>query len=76
MNKARRKAIAAVAKLLEEAKATIETLESEERAYFDTMPESLQGGTKGTAAEAAADALQETMDELGEAIETLERAAE
>lgn len=76
MNKARRKEIARAVALLEEAKTVLETAESDERDYFDAMPESFQQGDKGTAAEAAADALQESVDAIGEAVEALERAVE
>lgn len=74
MNAARRKALDTAIGLLQEAeakldeaKSIIETAKDEEREYYDNMPESLQSGDKGSAAETAADALDEvhnTLDEL------------
>lgn len=53
-------------------------LENDEREYFDNMPESLQGGEKGSAAEAACEqlaaakeAVEKAKDLLDEAIEVL-----
>jgi ribonuclease HI len=58
-----------------------ETVRDDEQEYFDNMPESLQGGDKGSAAEEAAsnldqacDALQEAIDALNTALESLEAA--
>lgn len=71
MNKDRRKAIGAIAvqldklrSMIEDLKSDAESLRDEERDYFDNMPESLQQGDRGQAAEAAADALDEAVSEL------------
>ena len=86
MNKARRKAIAEargelefINNQLETVKATIEDLMNEEQEYYDNMHENLQGGTKGEQAEAAISAMQSALDSilyLGDAISSLEEAAE
>ena len=71
MNKDRRKAIAALVTDLEAIQGQaqdivdqIDTLVDEEQEYYDNMPESFQNGEKGSAAEAARDALQNAHDEL------------
>lgn len=71
MNKDRRKSIDEAIGLLQEAeakvdeaKSLIETARDEEQEYFDNMPESLQGGDKGQAAEAAVSALEEALSPL------------
>lgn len=71
MNKDRRKAIAAIiakieeaAAALEEVKSELETVKDEEREYYEGMPESIQSGTRGEAADAAATALEEAFDSL------------
>ncbi len=71
MNKDRRKAIAALVTELEalqgklgDVRDQIDTLGEEEQDYYDNMPESFQNGEKGSAAEAARDALQNAYDEL------------
>jgi hypothetical protein len=70
MNNERRKAIAAVVKQLEgwpdieELKGELETIRDDEQEAFDNMPESLQQGERGQAAEAAVNALQEAIDML------------
>lgn len=79
MNKERRKAIEAMAAKIEELKSQLEGLDvsdlrDEEQDYFDNMPESLQGGDKGQAAEAAAEALTEAIDSLQEAVDALDSA--
>lgn len=66
MNKQRRKEIEgvrdqldAIFGMLESVRGTVEDLQAEEQEYFDNMPESLQGGERGEAAEAAASYLQD-----------------
>lgn len=49
-------------------------LENDEREYFDNMPESLQGGEKGQAAEQAADALSNAKDIIEDAQTTISEA--
>lgn len=76
MNASRRKEIDKARALIGEAKAILEQCEADERDYFDNMPESLQGGDKGQAAEAAADVLQEAADELETILGNLDAATE
>ncbi len=64
MNKDRRAALERAKQLVAEAQAIIEEAASDERDYFDNMPESLQGSEKGEQANAAADALDEALDAL------------
>lgn len=73
MNKERRKQIDEAIKLLEQAKpliedatSMIETAKDEERDFYDNMPENMQSGDKGQAADAAADALEEVHTSLDE----------
>ena len=73
MNKARRKAIDAVAVTLDGIAGTIadaiselEGLRDEEQEYFDAMPESFQSGEKGEIAQTAIDALETAISALEE----------
>lgn len=76
MNRERRKEIVRATGLIDEAMTILAAAEVDERDYYDNMPESLQGGEKGTAAEAAADALQEAVDKLDEALDACNTATE
>lgn len=71
MNNDRRKAIqeaiTAIEKardILNDATMVVEQAADDEREYYDNMPESLQGGDKGTTADEAATALEDARDEL------------
>ena len=88
MNAERRKAIEAIAEALDKVAgfsdtiAQIETLKDEEQEYYDNMPESLQSGDKGNAAEeavsnleAAAEKLEEVENSLNEVLDSLRSAA-
>jgi hypothetical protein len=75
MNATRRKALTALNEKLDALKCEAEELAREEREYYDNMPESLQGGEKGEAAdeaatnlESAVENLQETIDNIGSTI--------
>jgi hypothetical protein len=79
VNNARRKvikeAIEALRKLdFEDVKQTVETIKDEEQEYFDNMPENMQGGDKGQAAEQATSALEEAFSYLEDAANNLEEA--
>lgn len=76
MNTQRRKQIEGIKTKLEEAKADIETLQSEEQDYHDNMPESIQAGEKGDRASEAADQLQSAADAIEEVTGYLEEAAQ
>lgn len=76
MNAARRKEIEKAQAMIEEAKSILETCASDEREYFDNMPENMQGGDRGQAAEAAADALDEAVSNLEDAAGNCDSACE
>lgn len=58
MNNERRKRISEVHEQLSDLRDQIEELQGEEQDYYDNMPESFQNGSKGEAAQEAADSLQ------------------
>jgi len=81
VNKERRTAIGLLrgqledlANNLENLKNEIETPRDEEQEYFDTMPESIQGGDKGQVAEAAVNSLQQAYDYLDNAHSEIQNA--
>lgn len=81
MNKQRRKAIADLIQRLDalaidvaDAQEDADDLASEEREYFDNMPENMQQGEKGEAASAGADALEEARDTLESARDSISEA--
>jgi ribosome recycling factor len=76
MNNERRKMIAATGRMLEEAKADLETARDEEQDYYDNMPESFQGGDKGDTAQNSIDALEEAINAMDEVIDAAERGGE
>lgn len=69
MNKARRKRLDEGLAKLAEAKAIFEECRDEEQEYFDNMPESMQGGDKGTTAETVVGHLENAIESCDE-IET------
>jgi hypothetical protein len=74
MNEARRRSVTRATTLLNEARELLGICAVEEREYFENMPEGLQSGEKGEAAEAAADILDEAIEELDGAIEKIGEA--
>lgn len=64
MNKARRKEIARALALVEEAKSILETCRDEEQDYKDGMPEAIQNGQKGDAADEVVSALEDAISAL------------
>lgn len=90
MNKERRKRIAElIAKLetldsdLSSLHSDVEEIAEEEREYFDNMPDNMQQGEKGEAADTAAnnlseakDALETARDEIGTALDKLTETEE
>jgi hypothetical protein len=76
MNAERRKEIERAKTLIEEAKSILETAASDEREYYDNMPESLQSGDKGEKAIAAADALDEAVNAIDDIVSNIETAVE
>lgn len=76
MNAERRKALNVIRENLVEAQSALESLRDEEQEYFDNMPESLQGGDKGSKAEAAISEMDEAISCLESALSSVETAAE
>lgn len=59
MNKQRRTDIAKAIALIEQAKEILETAASDERDYYDNMPDAFQDGDRGQRADEVATALEE-----------------
>jgi len=76
MNVERRKLLSKARDLVSEAQSLVSQAAEEERDYFDSMPESLQGGDKGRRAEEVCDSLEEISDNLEQALNDIEGAAE
>lgn len=90
MNKARRKAIADVQEQLRKAQEIIRdaaeqlaSIKDDEEEYFDNMPEGIQAGERGEKAQAAIDNLDEALttlegidEEIDGALESMDSAAE
>lgn len=76
MNNERRKEIDKARALLEEAKEILDQCASDERDYYDNMPENMQSGEKGQKAEEAADALEEASGEIDNILGNLDTATE
>lgn len=83
MNKARRKTISELRERLDalktaadELESEIETIRDEEQEYFDNMPESLQGGDKGQAAEEAVSHLDTALEAIQEVVSQAEAASD
>lgn len=86
MNKERRKALSTLAEEVrqligyaEDLISQIETIRDEEQEYYDNMPEGIQSGEKGDAAQAAIDTMDEVISALqevtqmdGDALENIE----
>ena len=72
MNKERRKEIALASAKIEEAKNMLESCLEGEQEYYDNMPENLQSGEKGDAAQSAIDALHSAIDHLEDVVSDLE----
>jgi hypothetical protein len=70
MNKQRRKDLERARDLLGEARTIIETARDEEQDYVDNMPESMQGGEKGSAAEGNVQCLDDALDAIDEVVDT------
>ena len=68
MNADRRKALAKVRVALESAKTELEDVAAQERDAFDNLPESIQASDKGREMEAVADTLDESTQQIEEAL--------
>lgn len=74
MNAARRREIDAIQAQLVALQTGVEVLRDQEEEAFEALPESLQGGPKGEAMQAALDALSEAVEALESVDDALERA--
>lgn len=75
MNDDRRKELRRAKALVDEAQAIVASCAEEEREYRDNMPENMQGGDKGSAAEEKASELEDVASELEDLAGKLEEAA-
>ena len=64
MNKARRKELAEIVELLEEARERLEAVRDEEEEALENLPESLQASERGEAMQAAIDAMEDVLAAL------------
>jgi hypothetical protein len=74
MNDARRKEITEAISTIENARAILEVAAAEEREEFDNLPSKAQESDKGTAIDAAASTLEESLDKCDELIRELSDA--
>lgn len=72
MNNERRKVVAKVLALIQDAQALLEPIAEEEREAYDNLPEGLQNSERGQTFEANASALEEALESLNSAVESLE----
>lgn len=71
MNATRRKTINEIADRLESIKVDLESLLEEEQGYLDNMPESIQGGEKGTQTEEHIGNMEQSISDIESAIDSL-----
>ena len=64
MNKVRRKELARVVDLLDQARDLLETIREEEQEAFDNLPESSQWSERGEAMENCISTMEEMLDYL------------
>lgn len=76
MNGPRRKQIEALSDRLTDLRADLEQLRDEEQEYYDNMPDSLRDGEKGQKAENAVQAMEDTLNNIDEAVAYLEEATQ
>lgn len=74
MNKQRRIEIRQALNMIQEATALIEQAAQDEQESFDNMPENMQSGDRGQAAEQAASELQDLQGTLEDVVTTIEQA--
>lgn len=74
MNDERRKWLANVIGQLEEAKSELEEVLAEEEDAFGNLPESIQEGEQGQKAQTGIEALESAVEQIGEAIISIEEA--
>lgn len=71
MNKDRRKEIVKIIQQLEDIRAEIENLETEEQDYYDNIPENLQMSERAENSQDALYNLSEAQSQLDDVIESL-----
>lgn len=83
MNKERRKQIGeliakadSLAQAIAAFREEVESVQSDEQDYYDNIPESLQCGQKGEAADLAIQSLNESMECIESAVSEIESASE
>ena len=77
MNNDRRKRLQTIISTLEQARADLDDIKSEEQDYFDAMPEAFQQADKGQAAEAAIEEMENAGNsDLASAIDGFDRLTE
>lgn len=74
MNNVRRNKLRAIASELDMIREQVIELMEEEQEAFDNLPESLQGGERGAAMEAAIESLDEAVDDLETVVSAIESA--
>ena len=72
MNGTRRKQIAEQAEAVRNSLEIIETINEDEQAYLDNIPENMQGGEKHAQSDLALQSLADVINSLTEAVEQLE----
>lgn len=76
MNRKRRKDLEGVKAALEEAKERLEFIGEEEQEYYDNMPEGIQEGIKGDAAQEAIDAIDAAVYGIDDVLSSIDEAIE
>jgi flagellar biosynthesis chaperone FliJ len=76
MNKLRRKQLDEIIEKIQAASEELESIMNDEEEYRDNMPENLQGSEKYETADAACESMQEAIDQLEEAVSSIESAQE
>lgn len=76
MNKARRKELASIVELIEEARERLESVKDEEQEDFGNMPESLQDSERGETMQEYIDTMEELLDALDDGVDELQEIAE
>lgn len=71
MNATRRKLINVALSTLEQVRSDLEGARDEEQEYYDNMPEGLQSGDKGDAAQAAVSSLEDAISNIESAESSL-----
>lgn len=72
MNNKRRQQLRKLVERMEILKRELESVESDEQFYFDTIPENLQGSMNGMNSEEAIDKIADALTCIEEAVEAIE----